>query len=196
MCRNDLTKVLFRSLFIQFAKNNSETTVEHQKSYSLSGDVAEALEILAAKVDAEPEALLKSIVTQYVGQHGGLPEGSEERRAFRRVEISIPAMLYVEEDGEASVLYQPARICDVSPGGMRLVCAGRKLCGRLVTDFAADLEFDVIFSFSEEMKPVRFRCRSVRMELVDEELHIGARIIASDGEGKALYDKIVGSGLC
>lgn len=170
--------------------------MEKQKSYSLSGELAETLEIMAAKVDSTPEVLLKSIVAQYVGQHGGLPEGVEERRAFARVDISIPAMIYVEEDGGASVLYQPASIRDVSPGGMRVVCSGRKLCGRLASDFAADFEFDVIFSFSEEMRPVRFRCRSVRMEIVDEELHIGARIISSDGDGKALYDRIVGSALC
>ena len=171
-------------------------TVGNQKSYSLSGELAETLEVMAAKVDTTPEALLKSIVAQYVGHQGELPEGREERRAFPRVDISIPAMLYVEEDGEASVLYQPARIRDVSPGGMRVVCSGRKLCGRMASDFAADFEFDVIFSFSEDMRPVRFRCRAARMEVVDEELHIGARIVSSDGEGKALYDKIVNSGLC
>ncbi|MBG0789714.1 MAG: PilZ domain-containing protein [Desulfovibrionaceae bacterium] len=170
--------------------------MEHQKTYSLSGELAEALEIMAAKVDSSPEALLESIVAQYAGRHGGLPDGAEERRAFPRVDISIPAMVYIEEDGEASVRYQPARIRDVSPGGMRIVCSGRKLCGRLASDFAPDVEFDVIFSFSEDMKPIRFRCRAARMEVVAEELHIGTRIVSSDAEGGALYDKIVSSGLC
>ena len=170
-------------------------TVDNQKEYLVSGELAESLETMAAKVDSTPEALLTSIVSQYLGRNV-VPEGAGERRAFRRVDISIPAMIYLEEDGEASVLYQPASIRDVSPGGMRVVCSGRKLCGRLASDYASGLEFDVIFSFSEDMKPVRFRCRSTRMEIVDEELHIGARIIGSDAEGKAMYDRIVDSELC
>lgn len=167
----------------------------NEKAYSISGELAESLEVMAAKVESTPEALLKSIVAQYLGKDEVPPEG-EERRAFKRVDISIPAMIYVEEDGDASVLYQPATIRDVSPGGLRVVCAGRKLCGRLVSDFAVGLEFDVIFSFSEDMKPVRFRCKSARMEVEGEELHVGARIIGSDAEGKALYDKVVDSDLC
>ena len=151
---------------------------------------------MAAKADSTPEALLKSIVRQYMGRHAGPPKGQEERRAFKRLDISIPAMIYFEEDGESSVLYQPATIRDVSPGGMRVACVGRKLCGRLASELSGTLEFDVIFSFSDEMEPVRFRCRSARMEVVEEELHIGARIIGSDAEGKVLYEKIAASDLC
>jgi hypothetical protein len=169
--------------------------VDNQKEYLVSGELAESLEIMAAKVDSTPEALLASIVSQYLGRHV-VPEGAEERRAFRRVDISIPAILYLEEDGKASVRYQPANIRDVSPGGMRVVCSGRKLCGRLASEYASGLEFEVIFSFSEDMKPVRFRCKSVRMEVVNKDLHIGARIIGSDAEGKAMYDRVVDSDLC
>lgn len=170
--------------------------MDNQKEYRVSGELAESLEIMAAKVDSSPEILLTSIVSQYLGRHAGLPEGEAERRAFKRVDISIPAMIYLEEEGDVSVLYQAASIRDVSPGGMRVVCSGRKLCGRLASEYAAAVEFDVIFSFSEDMKPVRFRCKSARMEIMDEELHIGARIIGSDAEGKALYDRIVCSDLC
>lgn len=170
--------------------------MENQTEYTISGKLAERLEIMAAKAGSTPESLLKSVVSQYLGRHFGFPEGMEERRAFKRLDISIPAMLYYEEDGDSSVLYQPASIRDVSPGGMRVACAGRKLCGRLAAELSAELEFDIIFAFSEEMEPVRFRCRSVRMEIVEEELHIGARIVGSDAEGRAMYEKIAASNLC
>lgn len=167
-----------------------------QKEYCVAGELAEKLEIIAAEVASSPEELLRSIVSQFVGRHTGFADSDSERRAFERVDISIPAMLYVEEDGGASVRYQPASIRDVSPGGMRVVCTGSSLCGRLISDFSADFEFEVIFSFSEEMKPVRFRCRAARIEVLEEELHIGARIVGSDAEGQALYQRIVNSDLC
>lgn len=166
-----------------------------QKEYRVGGELAQGLEVLAAKEDSTPEALLESIVSGYLRRQ--CPSGiGSERRAFKRRDISIPAMIYLEEDGEASVRYQPASIRDVSPGGLRVVCSGRKLCGRLASDYGEGLAFDVIFSFSEDMKPVRFTCRAARMEVVDEEVHIGARITASDEEGRALYDRIVDSELC
>ena len=146
-------------------------------------------------MESSPDSLLKTIVSQYVNRHAGPPE-STERRAFKRADISIPAMIYFEEDGSSSVLYHPANIRDVSPGGMRVICAGRKLCGRLAAGPTFGLEFDVIFSFSEDTKPVRFRCMSARMEVVDEELHIGARIIGSDAEGRAMYERVVCGDLC
>lgn len=166
-----------------------------QKKYSVDGDLARRLDVIAAKSEFSPDELLKSIVGQYVNRHESSQEG-EERRAFRRVDISIPAMIYVEEDGGTSVRYQPATIRDVSPGGMRVVCSGRKLCGRLASEYSPDLMFEVIFSFSEQMRPMRFRCKAARIELVGEELHIGARIIESGAEGRELYQKIVESDLC
>lgn len=170
--------------------------VESQNKYYLSGELAKRLEIIAGEVDSTPEDLLKSIVCQYVGRHSGFLKSCDERRAFKRVDISIPAMVYLEEDGESSVRYQPAHIRDVSPGGMRVVCSGRKLGGRLASDCGTDFEFEVIFTFSEDMNPVRFRCRAVRLEVVEDEFHIGSRIIGSDVEGRDLYDRIVSSSLC
>ena len=170
--------------------------MDKQKKYCVAGDLARRLEIIAGKIESTPDNLLTSLVDQYVSRHVDFSADRDERRAFKRVDISIPAMIYVEEEGGAAVRYQPANIRDVSPGGMRVVCSGIKLCGRLASEYSNDMQFEVIFSFSEDMKPIRFRCKALRIELKNDELHIGARIIESDAEGQELYQRIVSSDLC
>ena len=164
-------------------------------TYRIEGKLAEALESAAKEIKTSPQSLLEGLVDQFVARHKVFRNGVDERRSFARMQISLPAIVYVEDSEGNAVRYQPAVIRDVSPGSLGFSCGGKKLCGRMAEDCHAGFGFELIFSLSDEMQPVRFKCRSQRVELVGDELLVGAVIEEADPVGNQLYQKVFEHGL-
>ncbi len=161
----------------------------------IEGTLAKALVDAAEELNKSPQSLLEGLVDQYIARHKAFRDGTSERRSFARMQISLPAIVYVEDSEGNAVRYQPATIRDVSPGGLGFTCGGKKLCGKMADDCHIGFTFELIFSLSDEMQPVRFRCRSQRVELVGEELLVGAVIEEADPVGNQLYQQVFEQGL-
>ncbi|CCH50113.1 PilZ domain-containing protein [Pseudodesulfovibrio piezophilus] len=159
--------------------------------YSISGELALDLETIAKELGTPPEALLEAIVEEYIHTQQSPCATEEERRSFQRVEVNVPAIIYIEEENGASVVYQPALLKDISPIGIRIVCSGKKLCGRVITDYPVGLRFEIIFAFTDDMDPIRFQCVARRIEVMGEELQLGALITGSSDEGQKAYEKLL-----
>lgn len=165
--------------------------VETLSQYSVSNDLAVSLETVAEELGTQPELLLHTIVGQFLCRHRAKEPGSEERRSFLRVSVNIPAIIYVEVENGASVMYQPAILKDVSPNGVKIVCTGKKLCGRAISEYPTGLRFELIFAFADDMEPVRFQCIAKRIEVAAGELHLGAQIASTTNEGQAAYRQLL-----
>ena len=163
--------------------------------FCVEGKLAEDLKAAADEINSSPQALLEGLVDQFVARHKAFKSGSDERRSFARMQISLPAIVYVEDSEGNAVRYQPATIRDISPSGLGFSCGGKKLCGRLADECYTGFTFELIISLSDEMQPVRFRCRSQRVQLVGDELMVGAVIEEADPVGNQLYQKVYEQGL-
>lgn len=156
----------------------------------VEGKLAQDLAAAAEDLDTSAQSLLEGMVDQFVSRHKLCRSQGGERRSFARLQISLPAIVYVEDSEGNAVRYQPAMIRDVSPSGLGFSCGGKKLCGRVAEECHTGVTFELIFSLSDEMQPVRFKCRSQRVEVVDDELLVGAVIEEADPVGNQLFQKV------
>ncbi|BCS89122.1 hypothetical protein [Pseudodesulfovibrio sediminis] len=141
--------------------------------YCVPKALALRVNAIAREAGTSPEALLKGIVERFVRQH----DSEKERRACSRIDISIPAVICVEKKDINSSIYQLVTIKDISSDGVRLICPGKKVRGQYVSVGECSLRFKLVFTFSEEMEPMKLKCSATRVELVKGDVHILAQII-------------------
>lgn len=153
---------------------------------TISGELADHIEGIANRSGITPLALLEKVVRQYVSRHKILHLGGSERRAYLRLSVRIPAIVYIKNPG-GEVRYQSSVIRDVSPEGLKLVCTGRRMSECDLDKCMPGVFFELIFAYSDDMTPIRCKCEARRIECVDNEVHMGARIVAADEEGANAY---------
>lgn len=160
--------------------------------YVIPDNLAAEIESVADRMGKDPVELLETLVRQFLGRYKLMHSANSERRAFLRMSVSIPAVVYVEEE-DGAVRYQSALIKDVSPCGIRLVCASRKRCGQKMAGSLSGVTFEIIFAYAEGMEPIRFKCEIQRVEEIGDDLHVGASILRTSPEGQRLYDQLLDS---
>ncbi|QJB55328.1 hypothetical protein [Pseudodesulfovibrio sp. zrk46] len=137
-----------------------------------------------------PEGLLESIVRQYVGRHELRNSENKERRGFFRIDVNIPAIVsYMGED--RSVRYQAAKITDISPSGVHLVCSGNQVCGVAAETNARGFQFELFFSYTEDESTIHLDCEAQRIALDDGDVHVGARLLFTSRGGQEAYRELL-----
>ena len=160
-------------------------------TYSIRQGLAKQLSRLAQKLSISPQILLESIIEKYLLEHH-TKYNRVEKRAFSRVPVGVPALVYMENEAGSYGRYQAAHLKDIAPGGIGLSCTEGKFCGRVASEYAKGLSFELMFSLPESKHPIWFKCKSKRVQLVENGIHIGAEITEADGASKsqltALYE--------
>lgn len=167
---------------------------EDIRKYCINNELALKLERVAAELGMSTQLVLEGILEQYVARRAMARDNGDESRTFARMRLSLPAMVYFEDESGVYGRYQSATIRDISPNGLGVSCSGLRFCGKLVNEQGSDFPFELMFSVSERMIPIRFKCRSRRVEVVGEELHVGATIEGTDPESNELLQRMLAVG--
>ena len=164
-------------------------------TYSLRQGLAKQLSNLAQRLSISPQTLIEGIVEEYL--HGHTPSKKfTEQRAFTRVQVKVPALVYTQDESGSYGRYQAARLLNITPGGVAIACKEGKLCGRVASDYEGELPFELMFSISNDMYPIWFKCKSKRVQFKGPEVLIGAEIMESDKASKAQLQEIYEQSFC
>ncbi len=166
----------------------------HEDSFHVSGPLARRLEHSAEEIGIEAQVLLEGLVDQFLSRRESAQRGGEHR-AFARMSLSLPAMMYFEDKAGGYGRYLAATVRDISPQGLGITCRDQSFGDGVTSVRGGGFGFDIMFSVSGDMPPVRFRCRSRRIDVVDDAVHIGAVIEFADQESTDQIERLIETGL-
>lgn len=143
-------------------------------TYKTSDQTGRRLEKAAEEMGIGAQELLEGIVDQYLYYRDLSKIHGSDQRAFNRMHLSIPAMVYVMDISGTHGKYQAATIRDISHKGLGISCKASAFGGSLGNRDADTLNFEIFFSIDEEKFPLRFSCKAKRIDPIGDELHVGA----------------------
>ena len=151
-------------------------------SITLDDETYQALQRMAARSGTTPETLVSGIVSGRIleGRDPAAPP-CRERRLHRRRAVSLPAVLQIET-GRA-LQCRPARILDLSLGGMKLRM--RDISPELAGGIQSAGTLEAVFNLPGSTSPLSLTCDIRRTEW-SRSLFLGASIRADNPEGPIL----------
>ncbi|GFM33181.1 PilZ domain-containing protein [Desulfovibrio subterraneus] len=153
-------------------------------TYKISNEIGRRLECAAEEMGIASQELLDGIVDQFLYYRELSKTHGSDQRAFNRMHLSLPAMIYMKDTNGTHGKYQAATIRDISHIGLGLSCKDTAFGGTLRNSNSDTLDFEVFFSIGEDRLPLRFNCKAKRIDALGDELHVGAIFEMTDLDSK------------
>jgi hypothetical protein len=134
------------------------------------------LEKYAAEEKRSVSAVIESILSEYLRSHSGMKDVADEKRRYRRRNVSIPAL--VKASGKVEGGLESAMVMDMSLGG--LCMALTKESATDIADGAKSPRFEAAFILPSSRRPVRILCKRERVTPLNDGCCIGASFVGSD----------------
>lgn len=152
--------------------------------FDISADNLQRLEELALAQGMDLSACVGDIVTRYLAGMDLFQEDNEKRK-FPRKKVLIPAMIHTKPGSELVGSYHSTTIVDVSLGGLCISVPLYK-----IKNFGlnlGDAEFDIMFTFLDGEVPVSYKCKTHRVQQLDNVMHVGASFQAMDAHSLTAF---------
>jgi hypothetical protein len=144
--------------------------------FRTSSSIRATLSKLADKERVSVSNVIESIIYGHLKTLRDIEGIEQDRRRFERKKVVLPAFVGAAQANIQE--FETGKVLDLSLNGIRFsVPKGTKL------DIQADgknAEFSIIFTLSNEPRPVKVKCRSTQVYDYAEEVQVGAAFVDYD----------------
>jgi hypothetical protein len=154
--------------------------------FRTSREIKNSLEKLAKIKRQTLSSVIEDVLYYHLKEKKAFKESKQERRAFNRKKVSLPAFVY-EEDTKNPGEFQTGTILDVSLGGLLIsVPKGAKLA---LSGDSKDRGFHIVFTLPEFQRPVTMVCQPQRVAESGEDVQVGSAFVDSDFQSCQVLQK-------
>jgi predicted transcriptional regulator len=159
---------------------------EYTICFRTSKDIKNSLGNVAKRKRQTLSSVIEDVLYHYLKENKAFKAQKQERRAFTRREVSLPAFVY-EDDTKKTKEFETGTIMDISLCGLLIsVPKGAKL---EISEDSKTNEFHIVFILPEFQRPIKMTCQPQRVAESEEAVQIGAAFVDSDFQSCQILQK-------
>jgi len=144
--------------------------------FRASEDLHESLQKAAQEEKRSLSSIIEFVLTDYLQNRKISAAIKDERRQYKRKNISAATLIKHHESGEAK--YHTGSIVDISFGGVRIKMPSG-IQYEIVSN-AASQKLEIIFTLPNENLPIFITCEPRNVVRTEESVQIGASFVNTD----------------